>query len=164
MAVIAVGTTNACKLQALEKTIAMYSKLAALKVQGMKVDTGVAEQPKSMDETTCGAKNRAEKAFAGIEGAAYGVGMESGLFRVDGKMFDVCAASFFDGDKHHVGWADRTHDHDCVASYLFCTYVEGLFVLWISTEQIGTNREKCRWGRPHARPRLRCCMFVLCFC
>eukprot|EP00929_Paragymnodinium_shiwhaense_P011996 TRINITY_DN11850_c0_g1_i4.p1 TRINITY_DN11850_c0_g1~~TRINITY_DN11850_c0_g1_i4.p1 ORF type:complete len:162 (+),score=43.15 TRINITY_DN11850_c0_g1_i4:98-583(+) len=105
MAVIAVGTTNACKLQALEKTIAMYSKLAALKVQGMKVDTGVAEQPKSMDETTCGAKNRAEKAFAGIEGAAYGVGMESGLFRVDGKMFDVCAASFFDGDKHHVGYS-----------------------------------------------------------
>jgi non-canonical (house-cleaning) NTP pyrophosphatase len=31
--------------------------------------------------------------------------MESGLFRVETKLFDVCACAIFDGEHHHLGYS-----------------------------------------------------------
>merc|ERR1712232_1021195 len=59
-----------------------------------------------MEETARGARNRAENAMATFEGAAQlGIGLESGLFITDNKMYDVCACAIFDGEHHHVGYS-----------------------------------------------------------
>ena len=92
--------------------------------------SGVAEQPLSIEETAKGAKNRAKAAHsaaiaevhasgnvaiaqaaasggAGPAGSGrqpvLGIGIESGLFVLDGTHFDVCVASAYDGAKHHLG-------------------------------------------------------------
>ena len=65
----------------------------------------------TLEETTQGAKNRAmsaasmEAASAGEGGnqSVLGMGIESGLFEVEGKMFDVCCCAIWDGLEHHVG-------------------------------------------------------------
>ena len=72
-------------------------------VEGVPTDSGVSEQPMSLEETVLGAKTRASRAFLEIEGASIGIGLESGLVVVDGKHFDFCACSIFDGRRHFVG-------------------------------------------------------------
>ena len=56
-----------------------------------------------LEETLIGAKNRATRARAAVHGAAIGIGLESGLVVVDGRYFDFCACSIFDGKYHSVG-------------------------------------------------------------
>ena len=34
-----------------------------------------------------------------------GIGMESGLFCSDGRLFDVCACAIYDGKHTHVGYS-----------------------------------------------------------
>ena len=76
------------------------------------VASGVAEQPMSLPETALGAKNRAAAAFAaqrsvrsgsGAPASLLGIGIESGLFQLDGRHYDVCVVSAFDGLSHHLG-------------------------------------------------------------
>ena len=71
-------------------------------------------QPKTLQETTQGAKNRALSAAAAEKSSSeallgqppcglLGMGIESGLFEVEGKMFDICCCAIFDGTEHHIG-------------------------------------------------------------
>eukprot|EP00930_Biecheleria_cincta_P041992 TRINITY_DN28879_c0_g1_i1.p1 TRINITY_DN28879_c0_g1~~TRINITY_DN28879_c0_g1_i1.p1 ORF type:complete len:202 (+),score=34.06 TRINITY_DN28879_c0_g1_i1:33-608(+) len=102
---LAVGTRNPGKIDAVRRSLASYEKLRNFEIQGAQVESGVSDQPITMEETTMGAKTRAERARAAVEGADLGIGMESGLFTSGGKMFDVCACSIFDGEQHHVGYS-----------------------------------------------------------
>lgn len=74
-----------------------------------KVISGVSDQPFTLEETTQGAKNRARAAMAAAEGAPggekvqLGVGIESGLFSTDGKLYDVCACAIWDSQNFHTG-------------------------------------------------------------
>lgn len=71
-----------------------------------KVSSGVSDQPKTLAETTQGARNRAERAAAAAGGNnAFGIGMESGLFESEGRLFDVCACAIYDGDEMHIGYS-----------------------------------------------------------
>ena len=63
------------------------------------------DQPRTLEETTTGAKNRARGATAAEPSAELGIGLESGLFQADGRLFDVCACSLWDGETHHVGYS-----------------------------------------------------------
>ena len=107
----AVGTTNACKLSAVRKAIAAYPEVCGA-VSAHKVASNVSEQPMTLDETTRGAKNRAEAAAAAAcaekkasdaSMRVLGIGIESGLFALDGKYFDVCVVAAYDGRHHHIG-------------------------------------------------------------
>ena len=62
-------------------------------------------KPMTLEETTQGAKNRAMAAAAAAGGGSrvLGMGIESGLFEVDGKMFDVCVCAVYDGAHSHIG-------------------------------------------------------------
>ena len=102
---LAVGTTNPGKVAAVESVLTAHPALRSLKIVPVKVDSGVSDQPKTLEETTRGARNRAQAA-ARAEGAdALGIGLESGLFESDGRMFDVCACVIFDGAHSHVGYS-----------------------------------------------------------
>ena len=58
-----------------------------------------------MNETSRGARNRAEAAHAAQGGGkgVLGLGIESGLFVLEGRHFDVCVVSAYDGSEHHLG-------------------------------------------------------------
>lgn len=102
---IVVGSTNPSKVDAVKESILDYPYLAKAEVVGVKADTGVAEQPKTLDETITGAINRAKKAFQNCD---YSIGIESGLMVVpqakSGYM-DLCVAAIYDGDEIHLGFS-----------------------------------------------------------
>ena len=60
MPTLAVGTTNPGKVAAVQSALAGYPALAHFTVAPSKVDSGVSEQPGTLEETTRGAKNRAK--------------------------------------------------------------------------------------------------------
>ncbi|QLG50864.1 inosine/xanthosine triphosphatase [Natrinema halophilum] len=75
---IAVGSTNPVKIDAVERTLERYDPT----VTAIDVDSGVGEQPRSVDETVRGAENRARRALAATR-ADYGVGLEGGIARFE---------------------------------------------------------------------------------
>ena len=57
-----------------------------------------------MEETVTGAKNRAVASYRATGSCAqFGVGVESGVFLLDGKLFDVAVCAVYDGGQHHLG-------------------------------------------------------------
>ena len=103
---IRIGTKNPAKVAAFSELMAEYRFLAGSELEPISVPSGVSEQPKTLAETIGGARNRAVAAYAAAPGAAYGVGIESGLFEVPfsrtGHM-DLCACVVYDGREHHLG-------------------------------------------------------------
>ena len=103
---LALGTTNPGKISALHRALTSYPVLQRCPVSSHKVASGVADQPMSLEETTQGAKNRAVAAAAAENsGSVLGVGIESGLFLAEGKLFDVCCCVIWDGLQHHIGFS-----------------------------------------------------------
>ncbi|MBI2078234.1 MAG: inosine/xanthosine triphosphatase [Euryarchaeota archaeon] len=75
---VAVGTHNALKVRAVADAFADAFPSLRVKVRGVRVKSGVPEQPTEA-ETFAGAENRARRALAAWPGADYGVGVEAGL-------------------------------------------------------------------------------------
>lgn len=101
MAVVAVGTMNEGKHQACRMALKEWRTTCS--VVGVRASSGVPDQPMGLDETTLGAKNRATAALKAVDGARFGVGLESGLVVVDGNLFDFCSCAIFDGQRHYIG-------------------------------------------------------------
>lgn len=103
---IAVGSTNQVKVQAVEELVKEYPDLAGLPVKAVSVPSGVADQPMSLEEIITGAKNRAKNAFAACPDCLYSFGIESGLFQVSSVETGFLEASFcciYDGKNSYVG-------------------------------------------------------------
>jgi inosine/xanthosine triphosphatase len=109
---INIGTKNKIKIGALRETIAGYDFLAAAIVESVECGSAVSDQPKSLEETVCGAKNRARSAFnEGREAlsAAQGdlsAGIEDGLMPVPGSLtgfMNLCVCAFYDGKRYYLG-------------------------------------------------------------
>lgn len=102
---INIGSTNEVKISAVKETLTLYKDFAQASFQGIKTQSGISDQPKSMEETITGAKNRAQNAFRNCD---YSFGIESGLMAVPhtktGYMdFTVCA--IYDGKNFHLGFS-----------------------------------------------------------
>ena len=98
-----VGTANKAKVAAVSETLKDYPHLAEALVEGIKTDSGVSDQPLTLDETITGARNRAQSAFVDCD---YAVGLESGLMAVaqsKSGYLDVCVAVIYDGSEFHLG-------------------------------------------------------------
>jgi len=98
-----IGSENKAKVRAVAEILSEYPHLAHAEVRGMRTNSGVSDQPKSLDETVNGAMNRARSAFLDCQ---YSVGIESGLMHVPGAKsgyMDVCAAAIYDGKEFHLG-------------------------------------------------------------
>jgi len=100
---IKVGTKNKAKLESVEEIIKEYPHLSDCIIEGLEVSSGVADQPRSLDETINGAMNRAKDSFVDCD---YSIGLESGWMSVpktkSGYM-DVCACAIYDGNEFYLG-------------------------------------------------------------
>lgn len=100
---IKVGSAKKPKVEAVEEILKDYPYLAAAEVIGAETDSGVANQPKSLEETVAGSKNRAKNAFIDCD---YSIGLESGLMAVPGTksgFMDVTVCAIYDGREFYLG-------------------------------------------------------------
>lgn len=100
---INVASKNPVKVEAVREVLNNYPDLANYEVAGVEINSGVSEQPKSLEETVQGAINRAKAVF---NDCFYSFGIESGLMSVPqtktGSM-DFCACAIYDGRSFHLG-------------------------------------------------------------
>ena len=100
--VVAVGSTNPCKVDAVKATVARYGTIAS--INAFSVPSGVPDQPIGLDVIAAGAKHRAEAAYKATEKKkVLAFGIESGLFSLNDDLYDVCVASAYNGDTHSLG-------------------------------------------------------------
>lgn len=100
---IKVGTKNKAKVDSVIEIIEEYPHLKGSIVEGASIESGVSDQPKSLEETINGAMNRAKGIFIDCD---YSIGIESGMMSVpmskSGYM-DVCVCAIYDGEECHLG-------------------------------------------------------------
>lgn len=104
--IIAIGTKNPIKVQALEETIQNYPQLANAKVLIFEVPSEVSEQPLSLEEIIAGAKNRAKNSFEACPSCNFGFGIESGLFEAIGTQtgfLEACICVIYNGSDFYTG-------------------------------------------------------------
>lgn len=82
---VGVGSVNPVKVGAVREAFGQY--YPDCEVVGVKVESGIAEQPMSEEETVRGATNRA---LAALEYGDFGVGLEGGVTEIGGVLFE-CA-------------------------------------------------------------------------
>jgi inosine/xanthosine triphosphatase len=94
---VSVGSGNPVKIAAVENALA---DVVGVTIEGVEVDSGVAEQPASRAETITGAETRAENA---LTAGAYdlGVGIEGGVTDVEGLpgLYLTMWAAVTDGER-----------------------------------------------------------------
>ncbi|RKD95302.1 inosine/xanthosine triphosphatase [Halopiger aswanensis] len=114
---VAVGSTNPVKIDAVERTLERFEPT----VTAVDVESGVPEQPWSVEETVAGAENRARRALA--EASAdyeFGVGLEGGVTRFDGApgVTLIMWAAVTDGERVERGGGPSLRLPDRVAERL----------------------------------------------
>lgn len=106
---VAVGSTNPVKVAATERALRRGDAVSAAAVESVRVDSGVPDQPRGIEQTVTGAETRARRALEGGgpdgdgDGRRYdlGVGIEGGVAEypgVDG-LYLVMWAAVTDGDR-----------------------------------------------------------------
>jgi len=102
---INVGSLNPVKVEAVKETINQYDFLKDAKVVPIKTDSRVSGQPKSLEETITGAKNRAKNCFSNCD---YSIGIESGLIKINEpntKHMDFCVCAIYNGKNFAFGFS-----------------------------------------------------------
>lgn len=84
---IAVGSQNPIKIQAVLEAFQIVWPTINWDTVGVKIPSGVSDQPMSDLESITGARNRAKRALEHTN-ADYGVGLEGGLHRIENQWFD----------------------------------------------------------------------------
>ncbi len=83
--IIAVGSKNEAKNKAVE--IAFLKAFPSVETLGFDVESGIADQPTTDEESILGAQNRAKNALAQLATARFGVGLEGNTVTISGKMY-----------------------------------------------------------------------------
>jgi len=113
-----VGSENKVKIEAVFDILKEYPDFSSCEVTGKKADSEVSGQPKSLEETIKGAKNRAENSFLGCK---YSFGLESGLMKVPGTKtgyMDVTCCAIYDGENFHLGLSSAFEYPIAVTEYV----------------------------------------------
>lgn len=84
---VVIGSTNPVKIAAVKSAFEKVWPKKEFIFKGIKVDSGVSHQPMSDAEAIVGARNRAVIAMKKSK-ADFGVGLEGGLQKINGKWFD----------------------------------------------------------------------------
>lgn len=104
--IIAVGSTNEAKVLAVKESLLDSPSFLHAKVISVATDSGVSDQPLSLQETIQGAKNRAKNAFNLCDSCKLGFGIESGLIEasdVSTGFLHTSACSIYDGKNYYTG-------------------------------------------------------------
>ncbi len=100
---IHVGSKNPTKIAGVENIVRKSEMFKDAEVIGIDANVEEFGHPKTLDETIQGAKDRALAVF---EGADYSVGIESGLFGVEGTKsgyLEIAVCVIYDGKNYHIG-------------------------------------------------------------
>lgn len=120
---INIASTNLTKIAALRETLEGYEMFRGAEITARKTDSGVSDQPKSLEETVRGAINRAKRAF---HNCTYSFGIESGLMAVPhtktGHM-DMAVCAIYDGEQIHLGMSSA---FECPIEVIRLVFQEGL--------------------------------------
>jgi Uncharacterized conserved protein len=84
---IAVGSKNKAKNLAVHTAFEKAFPYATIETQGFDVESGIADQPTTDEESIQGALNRANGALAQLATANYGVGLEGNTVTIAGRMY-----------------------------------------------------------------------------
>ena len=106
--IISIGSKNPTKVDALKNILIEYEMFKQIEVIGVEVETGVSDQPMSVDETIQGAKNRAKFAYNKVTNSKYAFGIESGFMKVESTKqgyMQICVCAIFDGQNYHIGFS-----------------------------------------------------------
>lgn len=97
---VAVGSGNPAKIDAVERILEPLE----VSVEGVSVESGVPEQPRSAAETIEGAENRARRARRAAE-SDVGVGLEGGVAPIPSRdgLYLIMWAAATDGDRLERG-------------------------------------------------------------
>lgn len=102
---IHIGTKSPVKIEAITDAISGYDIFTNVQVESFKADSGVSDQPMTLEETIKGAKNRAKNVF---EGSDHSFGIESGLMAIPESKtgyMNVSVCAIYDGKEYHLGLA-----------------------------------------------------------
>ncbi len=115
---IIVGSKNKIKVEALKEIIQNYEKLKNAVIVSKETTSGVADQPKFLEEIIKGATNRAKKIFKNCD---YSFGIESGLMQVpqtrSGYM-DVCVCVIYDGKEVYLGFSSAWEVPSAIVQFI----------------------------------------------
>ncbi len=100
---IIVGSKNPAKVEAVREILQDYPHLKDAEVVGVEADSGMGDQPLSLEETTQGAVNRAKAVFIDCD---YAIGLEAGFMKVPNSKsgyMNVSACAIYNGTESHLG-------------------------------------------------------------
>ena len=101
--IIHVGSQNQVKIEAVKEVFARYDLFSDAQIMGINIDSGVAAQPLTLEETVSGAQMRAVRSFPG---SYLSVGLESGAHQIlNGKYVQLTVCALYTGKKIHVGYS-----------------------------------------------------------
>jgi inosine/xanthosine triphosphatase len=103
--IIAIGSTNPIKVNAVKEVLLDYALFNNVEVLSIEADSNVSDQPLSLEEIIQGAKNRAKQAFDQSK-ASYSFGIESGLMEAKGTQsgfLETCICCIYDGQTYSIG-------------------------------------------------------------
>lgn len=103
---VAVGSENPVKIEAVKEAFKKVWPKNKLEIVGVKVSSGVSDQPMSDKEAIKGATNRARRALKST-GADFGVGLEGGVNKIGSRWFD-CGWMVVTDKKGRIGIGSGT--------------------------------------------------------
>ena len=86
--IVAIGSKNPVKIKAVKNAFTTVWPNINWQFDSASVDSGVSDQPMTIDETILGATNRATSALKNTKNAKFGVGLEGGLQQASHMWFD----------------------------------------------------------------------------
>lgn len=99
---IGIGTTSELKIRALKNALVKLG--IDSEIISLKTKSGVSNQPFGYEETTRGARNRAEVTFE-KENPDIALGVESGLVEIEGNYFDIACVYIKTKDEESVSYS-----------------------------------------------------------
>jgi inosine/xanthosine triphosphatase len=103
--IIAVGSTNKAKIQAVKEVVLNSAIFSKAEVVSVSTSSDVPDQPLTLQETIEGAKNRARNAFNNCK-CRCGFGIESGLMEAQDTstgFLHISVCSIYDGERYYIG-------------------------------------------------------------
>lgn len=101
--IINVGSKNPVKVDAVREVLMQYEIFKGFEILSIDVESNVSTQPRSLEETIRGAKNRANAAF---RNCGYSIGIESGIMEVPYTktgFMELSACVIYDGNSFAIG-------------------------------------------------------------
>jgi inosine/xanthosine triphosphatase len=116
---ICIGTKNPVKIEALKEIAKIYPLIAGASISSLDVSSQVSPQPKTLEETIRGAKERAKAAFSGCD---LSFGIEDGLIEIPQTIsgfMNVCVCAVYDSEKFYLGFSSAFEYPEKITKMLF---------------------------------------------